>query len=278
MINSQKISGMVIVSEAVWGCYPFVESIKSFLPVVDEMIVIFNVYGKNDGTLEALKGINDSKIRIIPTSFDIEKHGWETYGIARTLGYQAAHGDIVLMFDCDGVLHEKDHTVLAGNLFDFLGQNCATGYWEKYRCYKPDLYWDQHKHSGIYNKRILGDRLDFLRDDRKGAFNFAQLTLQEGKSKSFSVILFGYEHMWDTKEVLNYKITRYGRMIDIQQGKSVKTPEEYFQIYMDDIAEGFKKKGKRMDLNNHPLIMQFKIRNLDETHFGYNFFNYKLKV
>ena len=42
--------------------YPFVESIRSILPIVDEMII--NVGDSEDHTLERIKEIGDPKIRI----------------------------------------------------------------------------------------------------------------------------------------------------------------------------------------------------------------------
>jgi glycosyltransferase involved in cell wall biosynthesis len=275
MVNGRKISGMCVVSEAVWGCYPFIESIKSFLPVVDEMVIAFNVYGKKDGTLEALKAIGDPKIRIIPTVFDILKYGWVSYGIARTMGYQACKGEVILMFDVDGLLHENDQKRLSVEIEDFINKGYATGYWNKYRTYKPTVYYNQYKHSGIYNKGILGDRFDFFRDDGKGAPNFVQLTIQEQSSKKFPIFLFGYEHIWDTEEVLKFKVNRYGVMQDTLHGAPIKTPEEYFDPYMRELVDKVNREGLQMSIDKHPAIIQEKLKNVNETMFGYNWFGYK---
>ena len=70
--------------------------------------------------------------------------------------------------------------------------------------------------------------MDFLRDDGKGAPNFDRMTAKEQTSLKFKTTLFGYEHVWDTEEVLKYKVNRYGVMMDTIHGKSLKTPEEYF--------------------------------------------------
>ena len=271
---SQKISGLVILSEAAYGCYPFIESVRSFLPDVDELVVAFNVYGQNDGTREAIEAIKDPKIRIVSTVFDIYKYGWYSYGISRTMGYQACKGDVILMFDADGVLHEKDYSTLARELSIFIDTKRATGYWEKRRIYKPDTYWDQHKHSGIYSKKILGDRFDFFRDDGKGAPNFTRLTPAEQDSFKFSVQLFGYEHVWDTEEVVKAKVNRYGRMADSLAGRELKTPEVYFSEYMQELVDGIKAKGKTMSVSDHPALMQNKLTQINNTHFGYNFFGY----
>lgn len=277
MVDNKKISGMVVISEAVWGCYPFIESIKSFLPVVDEMVIAFNVYGKNDGTKEALEQLKreDPRIRIVPTVFDILKYGWVSYGIARTMGYQACTGDVVLMFDCDGVLHENQVDLLNRELKSFINEKWSTGYWEKHRIYKADTYYSQHKHSGIYSKELLGDRLDFFRADGKGAPNFNKLTLKEGASKKFTTTLFGYEHLWDTEAVLKFKVNRYGVMISTQDKKPILTPEEYFKDYMDEMVAKVTREGKKMPIERHPASMQKKLTSMNETHFGYNFFGYK---
>jgi glycosyltransferase involved in cell wall biosynthesis len=268
---------MVVISEAVWGCYPFIESIKSFLPVVDEMVIAFNVYGKKDGTLEKLKELQtaDKRIRIVPTVFDIFKYGWVSYGIARTMGYQACHGDVVLMFDCDGVLHENQVDLLKRELHAFITEGCATGYWEKHRIYKPEVYYPQHKHSGIYSKEILGDRLDFMRDDGKGAPNFTQLTPKEQASKKFTTTLFGYEHVWDTEEVLKFKVNRYGVMLDTLNGKPIQSPDEYFKTYMNELVHKVNKESKHMAIANHPSSMHNKLREVNASHFGYDFFGFK---
>jgi len=275
MINEQKISGLVVLSEAKFGCYPFIESIRSFLPVVDEMVVAFNVYGKDDGSRAEVEAIGDQKIRIIPTVFDINKYGWVSYGIARTMGYQACKGDVVLMFDADGILHENEQELLNQHLGIFMNTHKATGYWEKHRFYKPTVYYPQHKHSGIYSKRLLGDRFDFFRDDGKGAPNFARLTPDEQASYKFPVTLFGYEHVWDTEEVLKFKVNRYGVMIDTLTGKPIKTAGQYFEDYMRELVGKVDKEGLSMPIQKHPAIIQEKLGTISEVNFGYNFFGFK---
>jgi len=164
------VSGLCVLSEAIWGCYPFLESIQSFLPVLDEMVVIINPYGKDD-TEKVVRErfVDDSRVRVVHAYFNIEQIGWKSYGIARTTGYQACHGDVVAMFDADGVLHEKDVDELRKVLNRLSGDtNWHNAYWEKNRIFTPKLYWLQHKHSGIYNKKKMGDRFDFYNDDGRG--------------------------------------------------------------------------------------------------------------
>ncbi|MFM1971251.1 MAG: hypothetical protein RL731_1073, partial [Bacteroidota bacterium] len=57
-----KISGFTIIKNAVINDYPIVEAITSFLPVVDEMIVL--VGKSEDDTLGLMRSIGDPKIKI----------------------------------------------------------------------------------------------------------------------------------------------------------------------------------------------------------------------
>ena len=56
-----KISGFTFVRDGLRLGYPFIESIRSLLPLCDEIIV--NVPRSTDGTLQAVRDIGDAKIR-----------------------------------------------------------------------------------------------------------------------------------------------------------------------------------------------------------------------
>ena len=49
--------------------YPFVESIRSLLPIVDEMVI--NVGDSEDRTLQIIQEIGDPKIQIIKSVWDM---------------------------------------------------------------------------------------------------------------------------------------------------------------------------------------------------------------
>ncbi len=274
-------SGLVLLSEPKKMCYPYIESITSMFPVVDEIVVVLNRFNQEEELEEELRELgkaNDNKIRIVSGLFDLDNWGWVSYGVMRTSGYYACKGDTVLMFDADGILHEKDIAQLEGDLDDFENRKILFGYWGKYRIYTPIRGWIQNKHSGIYNKKLTGDRFDFYRRGKaniKGVPNFSSFNILEQKAKQTHIRLFGYEHLWDTEEIIHVKVTRYGKMTDRLHGKEVKTDEEYFNIYMNDLLDGLENKGINMSIDSHPKIIQDRLRNLTSEHFGYNFFNYK---
>ncbi len=62
------ISGFTIVRNAVELDFPVVESIRSILPICDEVVV--NVGRSTDDTLELVKSIADPKIRIVETEWN----------------------------------------------------------------------------------------------------------------------------------------------------------------------------------------------------------------
>ena len=57
-----KISAFTYVRNGKTFGYPFIESIKSLLPIVDEYIVV--VGDSSDGTREAVENIGNDKIKI----------------------------------------------------------------------------------------------------------------------------------------------------------------------------------------------------------------------
>lgn len=101
-----KISGFTYVRNGLTYQYPFVESIKSALPIVDEMIVV--VGDSSDGTREAVAGIDSDKIRIIDSVWDMDlRKGGKIFAIQTNLGLLEAKGDWLLHIQADEVLHES---------------------------------------------------------------------------------------------------------------------------------------------------------------------------
>lgn len=66
-----KISGAAIIRNGVKLGYPFIESIRSILPLCDEFVV--GVGDSDDGTRGKIEAINDRKIKIIDTVWDMSK-------------------------------------------------------------------------------------------------------------------------------------------------------------------------------------------------------------
>lgn len=75
MKNSPKISGFTVVRNGVRMGYPFIESIKSILPLVDEFVIGVGQPGEtgDDGTKERILALKDPKIRVFDSIWDTTK-------------------------------------------------------------------------------------------------------------------------------------------------------------------------------------------------------------
>ncbi|MHB1756695.1 MAG: glycosyltransferase family protein [Leptospirillum sp.] len=103
------VSGFTFLRNGVKYDYPFEESIRSILPLVDEMIV--NVGDSEDETLDRVKAINDPKIKIMESVWDPElrKDGL-IYAQQTNIALKAVRSDADWAFYLQGdeILHEKD--------------------------------------------------------------------------------------------------------------------------------------------------------------------------
>ncbi len=132
MPNVMRVSGFSFVRDAVRLHYPIAEAIRSALPLVDEFVVA--VGPSEDGTIAAIRAINDPRVRILETSWDPSHfvHG-RINAVQTDLAMDACTGDWGLYLQADEVLHEddlpklkaamtrwKDDPEVEGLLFDWL--------------------------------------------------------------------------------------------------------------------------------------------------------------
>ena len=102
-----KVSGFTFLRNAQINGYPFVESIRSLLPLVDEYICAIG-YSQDD-TKQMVRDIGDPKIRIIESSWNEEMHdrGF-VYGQQKMIAQFNCSGDWAFYLEADEVLHESE--------------------------------------------------------------------------------------------------------------------------------------------------------------------------
>ena len=106
-----KISAFTFLRNAQRLHFPFAESIRSALPLVDEFVVALGPC--DDDTEAMLRAIGDPKIRIIPTTWNENLDGsWKVkgfiYGQQKTIALFNCTGDWALYLEGDELLHEDD--------------------------------------------------------------------------------------------------------------------------------------------------------------------------
>ncbi len=164
-----KVSGFTFLRNAEELCFPFLQSIKSILPICDEFVIAL---GKSkDNTEQLLLNLNDPKIKIIHTEWNpnMKAKGY-TYGQQKMIAQFACTGEWLFYLEGDEIVHEaaldhikemmlthKDNTdveALVFNYYHFYGNiktYLSSPAWYKQapriikasaRSYAPDgLYW-----------------------------------------------------------------------------------------------------------------------------------------
>lgn len=102
-----RVSGFTFLRNGQILGYPFAESIKSILPIVDEFIVALGPC--EDETEKMLRDIGDKKIRIIHTQWNetMRDRGY-VYGQQKMIAQFNCTGDWAFYLEADEVVHEDD--------------------------------------------------------------------------------------------------------------------------------------------------------------------------
>jgi hypothetical protein len=106
-----KVSGFTFLRNGQKLGYPFVASIRSILPIVDEFVVALGPC--EDDTEKQLRGIGDPKISILPTQWNEHIRGDYSvkgfvYGQQKSAALFNCTGDWAFYLEADEVVHEKD--------------------------------------------------------------------------------------------------------------------------------------------------------------------------
>ena len=105
-----KVSGFTIVRNAVKLDFPVEASIRSILPICDEVVV--NVGRSEDDTLALVRSMGDPKIRILETEWDMTKRN-TVLGLETHRAMRACTNPWGVYIQADEVLHERGIDELA---------------------------------------------------------------------------------------------------------------------------------------------------------------------
>jgi hypothetical protein len=131
------VSGFTIVRNAVCYDYPVVESIRSILPIVDEMVVA--VGASCDATREIICAIDDPKIRIIDTVWDESlRRGGTILAQQTNLALEQCAGDWCFYLQADEVVHEQDLNRIRDNMHRYRHRSSVEGLAFRYHHFRAD--------------------------------------------------------------------------------------------------------------------------------------------
>ena len=123
-----KVSGFTFVRNAIKFDYPVVESIRSFLPLCDELVVA--VGKSDDATRNLISSIDSGKIRIIDTVWDDTlREGGRVLALETDKAFDNIDpgSDWAFYLQADEVIHEKYHGIIRKAMEDFLEDRRVEG-------------------------------------------------------------------------------------------------------------------------------------------------------
>ena len=102
-----KISGFTFIKNASIYDFQLEESLRSVLPLVDELIVVAG--DSEDDTNARLEAMACDKIKVVHTVWDFDKypHGGQQYAYQTDLALKGCSGDWCVYIQSDEVLHEQ---------------------------------------------------------------------------------------------------------------------------------------------------------------------------
>lgn len=117
-----KVSAFTFLRNAHQLGFPFIESIRSALPLVDEFIV--NVGESEDDTLAMVKALNDPKIKIIETTWNnhMRTAGF-VYGQQKMIAQYSCTSEWALYLEADEILHENDYNNIRAAMLKHLNDD-----------------------------------------------------------------------------------------------------------------------------------------------------------
>src|SRR5437867_855819 len=158
MLVSVRISGFTFIRNGNELGYPFVQAIRSLLPLCDEVIV--NVPRSTDGTMESVRAINDPKIRIIESEWDDSQR---TAGLVLShhtnLALDECAGDWCVYIQGDEVLHEQGIPAMRAAMERELANPSVQGLLVDYTNFYGS-FWTEVYSFGWYYKEVRVVRRD----------------------------------------------------------------------------------------------------------------------
>lgn len=257
-----KVSAFTYVRNGLFYDYPFIEAIRSALPLVDELVAV--VGDSTDGTREAIEQIGDSRIKIVDTVWD---DAMRTKGLIFAqqsntgLDHVSKDADWLLHIQADEILHEKDYPAIRQAMQTYLHDKRVEGFLFRFLNFFGD-YWHYAPSRRYHQREIrIVRNSPFIRSyrDSQGFRKFDNpATYLEEKGYKLQVIPID-------ATVYHYS---YVKNPEIQLKKQIEFAKRWHEN--DDWIEDFKARFKAgYEYNNidylarftgaHPQIMQQRI-------------------
>lgn len=162
--------------------YPMKEAIMSVLPIVDEFFVAIGKSDEDDNTRKIIESINDTKVKIIDTVWDLDKYPRGTENAHQTdIAKSHCTGDWLIYLQADEVIHEKYLPVIKNRCEELLNDKKVEGLLFKYKHFWGD-YEHYHESHRWYKNEIRIVRNDPDIHSWESAQSFRRIPEFDGKN------------------------------------------------------------------------------------------------
>lgn len=168
-----RVSGFTIARRAVALGYPLAESLRSLLPLVDQLVV--NVGDGDDGTWETVQALADPRIVAFRSTWDLTKRDGLTLSEETNKALARCDGEWAIYLQADEVLHEGEQPALRAALQRHVNSRIEAlslryyHFYGSYRTYKDDPRHWYPRATRIVRTGMgiesVGDACAFLRND-----------------------------------------------------------------------------------------------------------------
>jgi len=255
------------VRNAVDLYYPVVESIRSILPICDEVIVAAG--DSTDGTTALIRGIDDPKVKIIETVWDRSQfvHG-ATNAQQTNIALDACTGDWAFYVQADEVVHEEDLPIFVAAMRRHLDDRRVEGLLCDYLHFYGD-YWSLN--PWFYHRAVRIIRNDGQVESFGDAVGFClkadQAYLQaahKDRLRASGATMYHYGWVKEPKVLLDkfrYQIARHqGDEPGAEQAAMLAKEAYEFEEY--DIMKNF--------TGTHPAVMRDRVARYPKLRPGRN--------
>lgn len=224
-----KVSGFTFLRDAAINGYPFIESIRSLLPLVDEFVCVIGEGA--DDTRAMVSAIGDPRIKIIDTVWN-EKQTTKgfVYAEQKMIGHYHCTGDWAFYLEADEVLHEDDIPAIRKSLEMHLDDPEVEALYFKFI-----HFYGSPRHVGLggyrYAPRVIKTSVRAIAPD--GLFWMVLGThkkLRYPNAKSAQASIYHYGHCRKL-EFMNNKLRAVGKYWDVKH----QTVDSYGKIDIGQI-------------------------------------------
>lgn len=248
-----KISGFIIIRNAVINDYPVKEAIGSLLPVVDEMIV--SIGDSEDDTLSLIQSIDSPKIRIVHTVWDPAlRKGGEVLAVETNKAFQhiSPDADWAFYIQADEVVHEKYYPVILEAAKKYKDQKEVEGLLFRYT-----HFYGTYDYVGD-SRRWYNREIRIIRNDKSiESYKDAQGFRKNGRKLQVKLL---------DANIYHYGWVKSPKQMQLKQknlGKFWRSDEEWQQFLSSSDFYDFNNEFDSLVkfTGTHPAVMQQRIKN-----------------